>query len=181
MSRYSQVQCFQAYIGQKCIHRRLAGTHISHQLCYRFLNIGFFPEFLCVNNTMIRFIRCGQTRKFFFVSFPVKVSTVHDTATQCHGMSIHIFCRGMRDDIHTKLKWLAVDRCCKGIITDHRYSMVVCQIHKFCNIKYNTCRIGNCLGKYCFCIRFKVFFQFFFRQILIHQIYFHSETMQGNG
>ena len=136
-----------------------------------FVNIGFLAEFLRVNNTMIRFIRCGQTREFFCMSFPVKVSTVHDTATQCHGMSIHIFCRGMRDNIHPKLKWLAVDRCCKGII--HRSSVLHGCVPDSRILQYQVqhqCRVGNCLGKYCFCIRFKVLFQFFFRQIRIHQI-----------
>ena len=45
----------------------------------------------------------------------------------------------------------------------------MCKFNKLVNVKYNTCRVGNCLGKDSFGIRLECFFQLFCRRILIHE------------
>ena len=152
---------FPGYIGQ--MHSSETGRIISRigLIPLSEYKAFFFPNFCyCKNNTMIRFIRCGQTRNFSLMSFPVKVSAI-TIQPQCHSMSIHIFCRGMLA-ISTQIKWLAVDPGVAKVLSQIIGTpWPVCQIHEFCNIEVPTPAGLEIVGKYCFCIRFKVFFMNF--------------------
>ena len=113
------------------------------------------------------------------MSFPVKITAVHNTASHGSCMTIHVFCRRMSNNIHPKCKRAAVDRSCKCIVTDHRNPMVMSQRHKFLDIQNHTCRIRNGLCKYCLGIWPKILFQLFCRKILIHQRSFNTESFQS--
>lgn len=43
------------------------------------------------------------------------------------------------------------------------------KFNKLVNVKYNTCRVGNRLGKDSFGVRLECFFQLLCRRILVHE------------
>jgi len=45
----------------------------------------------------------------------------------------------------------------------------MCKFNKLVNVKYNTCRVGNRLGKDSFGVRLECFFQLICRRILVHE------------
>ena len=166
---HAQVQGLQADIRQECILRGLACSHIAHQLCGCFGDICFFAEFLGINNTVVRFIRCGKTREFVCMRIPVKVSGINNRSAERHCMAVHVFCGGMGDNIYTELERTAVDRGCKGVVADHRNAVLMCKFDELVDIQHNTCRVGNRLGKDSLCVRLECFFQLFCRRILVHE------------
>ena len=178
---HAQMQSFQTDVGQERILRRLAGAHVAHQLCGRFCDVGFLSEFLGIDNAVIRLVRSGESREFVGVRIPVKVSGVYDRSAYCHRVSVHIFGRGVCDDVHTILEGLAIDRSGKGVVADHRYPVVMCQFYEFFNVEDNTRRIGDRLGKNGSRVGFKIFLQFFRRQILVYQRRLDPETFQRNA
>ena len=64
----------------------------------------------------------------------------------------------MGDNIYTELERTAVDRGCKGVVADHRNAVLMCKFNKLVNVKYNTCRVGNRLGKDSFGVRLECVF-----------------------
>ena len=133
VARHSKVKRFQADIGQESILGRLTGSHIPHQLYSSFGDISLFPETLGINDAMIGLVRRGQTRIFVLVAIPVKIAAVHDTAAQRHGMSVHIFCGGVRYNVRSEFKGTAVNGRGKGIVTDQGYT---CSWAKAANFSY---------------------------------------------
>ena len=166
---HAQVQGLQTDIRQECILRGLARSHITHQLCGCFCDIRFFTEFLRINHAVVRFVRCSKAREFVCMRIPVEVSGIDNRSAERHCMAVHVFCGGMGDNIYTELERTAVDRGCKGVVADHRNAVLMCKFNKLVNVKYNTCRVGNRLGKDSFGVRLECFFQLICRRILVHE------------
>src|SRR5699024_8796687 len=97
--------------------------HILPLLSSSFFDICLFPGSLAVSVAMIGLVRRGQTRIFVLVAIPVKIAAVHDTAAQRHGMSVHIFCGGVRYNVRSEFKGTAVNGRGKGIVTDQGYTV----------------------------------------------------------
>ena len=173
---HAQVQGLQTDIRQECILRRLACSHIAHQLCGCFCDIRFFTEFLRINHAVIRFIRCSKSREFFCMCIPVEVSGIDNRSAERHCMAIHVFCGGMGHDINAELERAAVNRGCKGIVADHRNAVLMCKFNKLVNVKYNAGRVGNRFRKDSFGIRPECFFQLFCRCILIYEGCLNAES-----
>ena len=168
---------FQTNIQQECILRRLNRTHIPHQLCRCLGDICSLAKFFCINYTVIGLIRLCQALKLIVVSLPVKIAAVYDTAAYTHGMTVHIFCSRMGDNVCAPLKRTAVNRCRKGIVHNKGNPMSVSQTGKLFQIQHNQCRIGNGFSKHCLCIGTESLFQFLLRRIRIHQSAFNSKPL----
>ena len=59
------------------------------------------------------------------ICFPIKVTRIDNNTTNLWGMSIHILCRRMSDDITTPLKRTTVDWCSKCIVNYQWYTMLI--------------------------------------------------------
>ena len=49
-------------------------------------------------------------------ALPIEIAAVHDTTTHARGMAIHIFSRGVRNDIRSPFERTAIDRRGERII-----------------------------------------------------------------
>ena len=50
--------------------------------------------------------------------FPIEIAAVHDTTAYARGMAVHIFGRGVRDDVRSPFERTAIDRRGERIIDD---------------------------------------------------------------
>ena len=55
--------------------------------------------------------------------FPIEIAAVHDTTAYARGMAVHIFGRGVRDDVRSPFERTAIDRRGERIIDDQGYAM----------------------------------------------------------
>ena len=106
MARHTYMKRFQTKIQYKSTLRRLCTSQISHKLRGAFGDEStFFAEFFCIGNSMIGIIRCAEPREFVCVSHPVKFAGINDRTTECSTVTVHIFGRGMSNNISTPFDW----------------------------------------------------------------------------
>ena len=153
-------------------------AQITHQLNSGLGDISCFLEGIRIHDTMIGGIRCAQTREFAVC--PVEGSPVNDNTANLQGMSIHIFCCAVNDDVRTETKRLTQDRRRKGIIDKQRNIMCMCDTGKFLNIQYIHGRVCHNLSKYRFRIRANQLFDFLCSRIRIHIGHFDAEFSEGD-
>ena len=177
---HPQMQRLQTHVGEKCVHGGLAGSHIAHQLRRSLLDKCQLSEFLGIDNSMIGFVRGGQSRIFVRMGFPVEIAAVHNAAAHGHGMAVHVFGGGMGDDIHAKFEGLAVNGGGKGVVADHGHAVAVGQRHKLVDIQHHTGGVGYGFRKYSSGIGPEIRLQFFGRKILVHQGSLDSKPLQGH-
>ena len=67
----------------------------------------------------------GKVRELLGMRFPIEIAAVHDTTTHARGMAIHIFSRGVRNDIRSPFERTAIDRRGERIIDDQGYAMIM--------------------------------------------------------
>ena len=182
MSRHTHMHGLQPKIQEERIHRCLNRSEISHELSSRFRNkCALLTKFLGISNPMVRFIRCRKPRKFICMSKPVKFTGIYDTSSDGRIMSIHILGSGVCYNIRSPFKWAAVDRCRKGIVHDQRNTMSMCCVCKPLDVKYDQCRVGDCLSEYGFRIWLKSRFQLFVRTVRIYECKINSHTFHRYG
>ena len=92
---------------------------------------------------MIALIRLTEARKPVCVPHPVKVSAVNDGTAQGGTVPVHVFGRGMGNDIGAEFKGTAVDRRCKGVVDNQGTAVPVRCRGKLFNVKHGQCGIGN--------------------------------------
>ena len=115
MAFNTQWKRFQAEVQKEAVHRRRNRAQITHQLGSSLSDVSFFSKLLCIDNTVIGFIRLCQTVIFMAIGIPVEVTAVDNGAAYLNGMSVHIFGGGVGNDICTPLEGTAVYRCGKGV------------------------------------------------------------------
>ena len=94
-------------------------------------------------------------------------------------MTVHILGSGMSYDIHTKLKRITVNRCCKGIIYNKRHLMVMRCFCKLLKIQNNQCRIGNGFCHHTFGIRTECLVNLFNRPVRVHNRALNSHLLHS--
>ena len=67
----------------------------------------------------------AKSRELLGMRFPIEIAAVHDTTTHARGMAIHIFSRGVRNDIRSPFERTAIDRRGERIIDDQGYAMIM--------------------------------------------------------
>ena len=115
------------------------------------------------------------------MSKPVKFTGIYDTSSDGRIMSIHILGSGVCYNIRSPFKWAAVDRCRKSIVHDQRNTMSMCCVCKPLDVKYDQCRVGDCLSEYGFRIWLKSRFQLFVRTVRIYECKINSHTFHRYG
>ena len=102
---------------------------------------------------MITLIRSGQslgTSHYMLPNQSYQRSTT--TPPTCRGMSIHILCRRMRDDITTPLKRTTVDWCSKCIVNNQVVHHAMSYSSKAFDVKHLTSWVRNRLTKETLCV-----------------------------
>ena len=112
---------------------------------------------------------------------PVEIAAIHDTTTHARGMAIHIFSRGVRNDIRSPFERTAIDRRGERIIDDQGYAMIMGDAGKLLHIQYHNARIGDHLAEHRLRIRAESLGDLFLTRILIYERAFDSQLLQGNG
>ena len=130
---------------------------------------------------MIAFIGSGQSMKLFTIGFPIKVAGVYDCASNLCGVSVHIFCRRVGNNVTAPFKRTAVDRRGKCVIHNQWNSMLVGYFSKTFDIKHVASRVGYCFAKEAFCIRFERGLYFFVIPVGIDECAFNAHFLQGNA
>ena len=59
---------------------------------------------------MVRRVRLAKSRELLGMRFPIEIAAVHDTTAYARGMAVHIFGRGVRDDVRSPFERTAIDR-----------------------------------------------------------------------
>ena len=92
---------------------------------------------------MVRVVRSGQSGELVAMGIPVEVAAVNNTAANLCGMSVHILCGRVSDNVGTPLKGTAVDGSGEGVIDNKGYAVLVGNAGKLLDIQYLTARIGD--------------------------------------
>ena len=86
MAFNTQWKRFQAEVQKEAVHRRRNRAQITHQLGSSLSDVSFFSELLCIDNTVIGFIRLCQAVIFMAIGIPVEVTAVDNGATYLNGL-----------------------------------------------------------------------------------------------
>ena len=86
MAFNTQWKCFQAEVQKEAVHRGRNRAQITHQLGSSLGDVSFFSELLCIDNTVIGFIRLCQTVIFMAIGIPVEVTAVDNGAAYLNGL-----------------------------------------------------------------------------------------------
>ena len=113
--------------------------------------------------------------------FPIEIAAVHDTTAYARGMAVHIFGRGVRDDVRSPFERTAIDRRGERIIDDQGYAMIMGDAGKLLHIQYHNARIGDHLAEHRLRIRAESLGDLFLACVLIYERAFDSQLLQGNG
>ena len=171
------MQTFKTKVQNKCVLRTLDRTKITHQLCRTFCNKSTcIAKTLHIGHAMITLIRCTKSRILICILHPIKMSTIYNRAAYTCAMTIHIFCRGMRNNICSPLEWTTVDWCSKCIIYNKWNTICMRHFSKLFNIQNGKRWICNCLTKHSLCVWQKSRHQFFLRCTWIYKGHINSHT-----
>ena len=130
---------------------------------------------------MIAFIGSGQSMKLFTIGFPIKVAGVNDYASHLRGVSVHIFCRRVGNNVTAPFKRTAVDRRGKCVIHNQWNSMLVGYFSKTFDIKHVASRVGYCFAEEAFCIRFERSLYLFIIPFRVNERAFNAHFLQRNA
>ena len=76
-------------------------------------------------------------------SFPIEVTAIDDATAHLRGVSVHVFCGAVGDDVGTPLERSAVDGCRKRVIDDERNAVAVGDSGEFLDVEHATARIRH--------------------------------------
>ena len=173
-------QRLEAQIQKIGVHRRLDRAEIAHQLCCGLGDeCAALSELLRVGDSVIGFIRSGETRELVRMGHPVEVSAVYDGAADRRVMSVHVLGGGVSHDITAPLDGTAVDGGGERIIHNQRNAVGVGCLRKPLNIEYGQRRIGDGLSEYCLGVRTEGRLQFLVAAVRIHEGKVNSHLFHG--
>ena len=147
MLRHTQVQSLQAQVEQKRILRRLDRAQVAHQLAGGLGDIGHLPKGLRVGQAVVRGIRLAKAGELVGMGLPIEVAAIYDATAYAGRMAIHVFRRGMGDDVSAPLKRPTVNRRGKGVVHDQGNAVAVGDARELLNIQYHHTRIRDGLAK----------------------------------
>lgn len=103
MALNAQGQGFKPLIDQKGPERRLAGTHIPHDLRTRLDNIGSLAEGLRIDGSVVGVVGLGEFREL--AVRPVEGAAVHNHAAHLQGVPVHVFGGRMAPRCPPQIQW----------------------------------------------------------------------------
>ena len=83
-------------------------------------------------------VRLAKSRELLGMRFPIEIAAVHDTTAYARGMAVHIFGRGVRDDVRSPFERTAIDRRGERIIDDQGYAMIMGDAGELLHVQYHT-------------------------------------------
>ena len=98
---------------------------------------------------------------------PVEVAAVHYASSHLGGMSVHILCGGMCDDVASPLKRAAVDWRGECVVNNQRHTVLMGYACEFLDVEHLASRIGDSLAEHGLGIRAERLLDFLIRGILI--------------
>ena len=127
--------------------RRRIAAEIAHQLHARLDDIGHVAEVAGVNDAVVALVRLGEVREPAR-SRPVELAAVHNHAAALYGMTVHVFCGGMDDNIRAPLKRTAQDRGRESIVDDERHTVLVRDVRPLFDIEHGQRWVGERFAEY---------------------------------
>ncbi len=112
--------------------------------------------------------------------FPIEIAAVHDTTAYARGMAVHIFGRGVRDDVRSPFERTAIDRRGERIIDDQGYAMIMGDAGELLHVQYHNARIEIISPNIAFVFGRNALRSLLAR-VLIYERAFDSQLLQGNG
>ena len=180
VSGHTNGQGLQSEIQEESVHGSLDGTEVSHQLRCAFGDERTAQtEFLGVCDPVIGVIGSGQSRELVSVCHPVEFAAVDDRAANRCVVSIHVFGRGMCDDIRAPLNGSAVNRGGKCVVDDQRNTMCMRCVCKTLDVKYYKSGIGDGLAKNSLGIRLESVLQFLVAAVGINESEINAHLAHG--
>ena len=159
---HSQVQALQTEIKKEGTLGRLGAAEIAHELRCGFGDeCAGQAEALGIDESMVAFIRSGQTGKFFGVCSPVEVAGVDDAATYRTAVTVHVFGGGVRHDVCAPFERAAVDRRGKRVVDNEWHTVGVSRLRKAFDIEHIQSGIGDGFAKERLGVGTKGGFEFF--------------------
>ena len=104
MAADAQMKRLETEVHEKCVERRRDRAEVAHKMGGALRDVRQLSESLGVAQTVVRFIGLDETREFIGVGLPVEITRVDDTAADLGGVAVHVFCRGVGDDIAPELE-----------------------------------------------------------------------------
>ena len=80
---------------------------------------------------------------------PIKVAAVDDSAAYLCGVTVHVLCGGVCDDVSSPLEGAAVDGGGKGVVDDEWHAVLMGYPCEALDVEHGTSRIGDGLAEHC--------------------------------
>ena len=182
MPFHSHVQAFQAKIEIERALGGLCATEIAHELRRRFGDIrAALTEFFCVRNAVIAIIGRTKPREFVRVREPIEFARIDDTTAYGYAVPVHVFGRGMGNDIRAVLERTAIYGRGERVVDDEGYAVRVRRFGKFFNIQNGERGVGDRFPKHRFRVRAERRVEFFFRAVGIDERKVDAHFFHSNG
>ena len=181
VTRHAEVECFEAEVKEERILRRLDGTEVAHELGGSLRDESALAESLRVGETVVARIRFGEALETVVVCFPVEVAAIHDAATDCSSMAIHVLGGGVRHDIDAVFNRTAENRSRECVIDNHRNAVLVGDVSEALEVEHLACRVCNRFAEEAFGVRAESLFNFFVARVLVDERAFDAELLHRDG
>ena len=139
----AQVERFEAEIEKKRVHGCGGATEIAHHLCDALGDITALSEAFAVDESVVGIVGGREARERILVRHPIEVSAIDDSAADLGRVAVHVFCRGVGDDIDAEVEGAAVDWRRERVVDDKRNAVFVCAACPFFEIENMERRVGE--------------------------------------
>ena len=181
VTRHAEVQCFETHVQKECVLRRLDRTEVAHELCGCLRDVSALAKSLGVSEAVVARIRFGEALETVVVCFPVEVAAIHNAATDCHGVTVHVLGRGVGHDVNAEFNRTAENWGREGVVDNHRNAVLVGEISKALEVQDLACRVCDGFAEEALGVRAESLFDFFVGSVLVHERAFDAELLHGDG
>ena len=96
---------------------------------------------------MVALVGGGQAVELLTVGIPVEITRIDHNAAHLCGMSVHVLCGGVGDDVTAPFEGTAIDGRCKSVIDDEGYAMLVGHLGKSLDVEHVAAGVADGLAE----------------------------------
>lgn len=179
---HAQVQRFEPEIEEERVLRRGGGTEIAHELRDAFGDERpALAELFGVDDSVIAFVGRRESRILILVSEPVEIARIDDRAADLRPVPVHIFRRGVRDDIDAELEGTAVDGGREGVVDDEGNAVLVGDFGEEFEVEDIERGVGDRFAEHRASIRLERGVEFVFGRVGTHEGEVDSHPLHRDG
>ena len=152
MAGHAEVERLESEVEEEGVLRSGNASQVAHQLGYKFGGVSHLAESLRVGQAVIGLVGCAKAGELLCVLVPIEVAAIDHYASDLSGMTVHVLCGGVRDDVATPFEGTAIDGCGEGVVHDKGHTMLVSHLGETLYVEHITTGVRDGLAEETFCV-----------------------------